>query len=204
MKKRFLSVMLALCMCLSLLPTAAFAKGETHTDHCVCGDGTCNVGEHSHSTLSEWKKLSLDDESSELCVDGSVLTTTYVDAEQCYPLTSGSYYLADSFTLGESIYVPAGNTVTLCLNGKTLTSTVTNTNGSIKVDGNLNLCDCTGTGALTCKGFGVYVNVAETTAGSFAMYGGTISYESGSYKKKRCFSAIQCKQYYCLSQLYHV
>lgn len=52
MKQRILSTLLALAMCLSLLPTAAFADGEndgsaeTHT-HCVCGAEHMVIGNHT-------------------------------------------------------------------------------------------------------------------------------------------------------------
>ena len=68
MKKRLLSVLLLVCMVLTLLPTAAFAEdmhehealpAAAHT-HCYCG-GSVNAGDHtSHKdvTYKAWNGTS--------------------------------------------------------------------------------------------------------------------------------------------------
>ena len=60
MKKKALSLLLTLALCLSLLPTAAWAtedeggsspaaqSGETHADHCICGANHHVVGSHTN------------------------------------------------------------------------------------------------------------------------------------------------------------
>ena len=63
MKKRVLSIMLALCLCMSLLPVTAMARlVPAHTNHCVCG-GSVTTGEHGHTcnTVTEWQPLDLSD-----------------------------------------------------------------------------------------------------------------------------------------------
>ena len=94
MKKRVLSLFMALALCFSMLPTAALAEeagaapgggdtnssgemqgGEagTHTAHCVCGkDSSTTVNGHTHSTDTTWA------------------------AAASLPTSAGSYYLTQS------------------------------------------------------------------------------------------------------------
>ncbi|MCD8105555.1 MAG: hypothetical protein LUF35_11290, partial [Lachnospiraceae bacterium] len=95
-------------------------------------------------------------------------------------LSSGSYYLADGVTLTTDITIASGATVTIDLNGQTLTGTG---NGSvITVNGTLTLTDSSteGTGVVTggsaSYGGGVYVE----SNGTFEMSGGTISGNTAS------------------------
>ena len=53
-RKKLLSVCLALALCLSLLPTMALAD-DTHSDHAVCvSEGNCTNSDHadSHGTVT--------------------------------------------------------------------------------------------------------------------------------------------------------
>ena len=152
MKKRILSFLLAFVLICLMLPTTAFAA-DSHT-HCICGKTHKNVGDH----------------------DAQVSTTftavTDQNGLQNAATNGGSVYLANDITITSTITVTGD--LTLCLNGKTLKNTASNTR-VIHIDGGtLNLTDCGSTGTITGgsiigNGGGVY------NQGTFAMYGGKIS-----------------------------
>ncbi len=91
-------------------------------------------------------------------------------------LNGGSYYLTGSAT---SITIPSGQTVSLCLNGKTASS--------ITVNGTLNLCNCGSGGSAgtvtisnggTLNQYGVTANVTQN-GGTWNFYSGRLT-TSGS------------------------
>ncbi|MBU5433266.1 S-layer homology domain-containing protein [Intestinimonas sp. MSJ-38] len=173
MKKRVLSLFMALTLCFSMLPTAALAEeagaapggGEvgTHTAHCVCGkDSSTMVNGHTHSTNTAW------------------------EATDALPNSAGSYYLTQSVTADWT--VPTGE-VNLCLNGQTINGKITVGSGAT-----LTLTDCSSdnsgkvqgevlvnggkfelySGTIT-GGVQVGLHSRPATGSSFTMYGGTIS-----------------------------
>ena len=162
MKKKALSLLLTLALCLSLLPTAAWAtedeggsspaaqSGETHADHCICGANHHVVGSHTNEKTVTWTEW------------------TYTDK---LPDTKGNYYLKDNVTLSTT-WEPVKDTV-LCLNGKTIQA-----NGDFDVikissDSTFALTDCKDTGKVTHingNGSGIY-----NYGGEFYMYGGSIT-----------------------------
>ncbi|MCD7846933.1 MAG: hypothetical protein LUG49_02705 [Oscillospiraceae bacterium] len=96
-------------------------------------------------------------------------------------LSSGNYYLNSDVTLTNNIVISSGNTVTIDLNGYTLTGT--GNNSVITANGTLMLIDSSSaktgkiTGGSATYGGGVYVG----GTGSFTMSGGTITGNSGTY-----------------------
>ena len=153
MKKRILSFLLAFMLICLMLPTTAFAA-DSHT-HCICGKTHKNVGDHEAEVLTTFTKAVTDQ-----------------NGLQDAATNGGSVYLANDITITSTITVTGD--LTLCLNGKTLKNTASNTR-VIHIDGGtLNLTDCGGTGtitggSITDHGGGVY------NQGTFAMYGGKIS-----------------------------
>ena len=165
MKKRLLSVLLLVCMVLTLLPTAALA-GDMHEHealpaaahtHCFCG-GSVNAGDHtSHKdvTYKAWNGTS-----------GISYTnnTAYV-------------YLTNNITLNSFLSLQLGKTLYLCLNGYTL-----NLEGSSYIwigskGAALYLCDCSAEKTGTVSGGSNYCvsvddNISSNAA--FNMYGGTL------------------------------
>ena len=90
------------------------------------------------------------------------------------PYEAGSYYLTDDVTLDIPWWVPDG-TVNLCLNGKTITQTGSDSVIYIDRDAALNLYDEEAgegriTGGYATQGGGVYIY-----RGSFSIYGGSIT-----------------------------
>ncbi|MCD7785801.1 MAG: hypothetical protein LUH18_09585 [Oscillospiraceae bacterium] len=104
-------------------------------------------------------------------------TISYTDwtATDSLP-TSGTYRLTNNVTVSSGITVVSGNTLTLDLNGKTITgSSLTDLKSLFTVNGSLTLTDSSTekTGSITTGGKGYAVNVK--TGGSFTMNNGTIT-----------------------------
>ena len=164
MKKRLLSVLLLVCMVLTLLPTAAFAgdvhehealPAATHT-HCFCG-GSVNAGDHtSHS---------------------NVTYTAWTGRSSIFAKSDTAYvYLTKNITLDSHFYIQEGKTLYLCLNGHTLNLDEYN----ILVynrGGTLYLCDCSADKTGTISGGSnrcISVDDAAESTSTFNMYGGTL------------------------------
>ena len=175
MKKRIISFILVLALCLSLLPLAAVAAdgepaddapqqptdalrdtestGEgTHEDHYYCGGAACT---HSDPLFEN--------------------ATPIASADELLSAGSGSYYLTADIDLSGT-WTPQNGTV-LCLNGKRLS--LTNANGAVirvEMNSTFTLLDC-GAGKITHRGsssgHGMRVD------GTFYMYGGTITQNWG-------------------------
>ena len=128
MKKRGLSLFLALALCLTLLPAAAFANGEPETStlhtHYLCGNGeTCShVGGHNETDKTTFATAITQDENGYVWVGDGTQEQPY----QCV-LSEGTYYLATDLVLkGPPNLKKFGcicidSDVTLCLNGHTIT-----------------------------------------------------------------------------------
>ena len=112
---------------------APTAEGETHTAHCVCG-GAEDVNGHTHDATTTWTAAD--------SLSGS----------------AGNYYLMQSVSNNWTVT----GEVKLCLNGQTITGSITVGSGA-----KLTLTDCTDSG--TVQG-GVLVN-----GGTLELYGGTIT-----------------------------
>ena len=198
MKKRVLSLFMALALCFSLLPTAALAEeagaapdaananstyttgentgltggkdgsvpdgtdggdadssgeaqdgeadtavsavqGASHASHCVCGkDSSTTVNGHEHDT------------------DTAMAETASL------PGTAGSYYLTQS--VSGSWTVPKDGKVNLCLNGQTISGSITVGSGA-----SLTLTDCSSDNSGKIQGE-VLVN-----GGKLELYSGTIT-----------------------------
>ena len=175
MKKRIICLILALTLCLGLLPmTAGAADGADsealvqsadaavlstenadeggHADHRYCGSTDCD---HAESRIQDAKPIAT--------------------AEDLLMAGEGKYYLSDNITLDKT-WEPKHGTV-LCLNGKTITAKGVN-GAVIRVNTArvFTLLDCKGTGIIRHSGGygpGVFA------AGTFDMYGGTIRDNTG-------------------------
>ena len=100
MKKRGSSLFLALVLCLTLLPAAAFANGESETPtphtHYLCGNGeTCShVGDHNETDKITFATAIKQDNNGKVWVGGEPEEQSY----QC-ALSEGTYYLATNLVL---------------------------------------------------------------------------------------------------------
>lgn len=104
MKKKILSILLTLCMVLTLMPAMPVrVSADDHTDHCICGANHTIVGDHNAE-----KKPSNEGKS-----------WTAWNTDNSLPDSAGYYYLTTNVTL-DSSWSPANGTV-LCLNRHTIT-----------------------------------------------------------------------------------
>ena len=186
MKKRGLSLFLALALCLTLLPAAAFANGESETStlhtHYLCGNGQAcsHVGGHNETDKTTFATAIRQDDNGKVWAGGEPEELPY----QC-ALSKGSYYLATDLVLEAPSNTQFGSiqimeNITLCLNGHTIT--VKANREAFKITKSvdtpsptLTLTDCQGGGKITHDSsfLGNGVNLSENC--DFIMYGGSIT-----------------------------
>ena len=157
-----------------------FTKGDLHI-HALCGASCTHTGTHGEEV---WQPLTYDAKTQTLYYGG---TATSKANDGSYKLPAGNYYLTDNITVDNGITI-TGN-VNLCLNGKTLSTTVNDKKvdviGVNSQNGKctLTLCDCdtAGRGTITSQNrtnSGVqiygYFGGGTTTYGNLVMYGGTV------------------------------
>ena len=190
MKKRILSCLMALALCLTLLPTAALAAdgaqaadGTVHKGHCLCG-ATHNSAITNHGSnqnaFTDAKELKV--ENGTLMKDGKEWKTESIKVwstgdtnETVYQLPAGTYYLGSNIEITEHPIMITGD-VTLCLNGNQITCGSSAPACVIGVytetTSTLTLTDCKTTGEITGgTSYGVDVRKGYT----FNMHGGTIT-----------------------------
>ena len=189
MKKRGLSLFLALALCLTLLPAAAFANGEPETStlhtHYLCGNGqACNhVGGHNEDSKTTFATAITQDENGYVWVGDGTQEQPY----QCV-LSEGTYYLATDLVLkGPPNLKKFGcicidSDVTLCLNGHTITIIDDRDAFDIRksMESNpptLTLTDCKNSGKFYMHGGEISGNNASSNSGSS---GGGVHISSGS------------------------
>ena len=186
MKKRGLSLFLALALCLTLLPAAAFANGDPETStphtHYLCGNGeTCShVGGHNEDSKTTFATAITQTANGNVYVGDGTQDLPY----QCV-LSEGTYYLATDLVLEAPSNTQFGSiqimeNVTLCLNGHTITVKANREAFKItrSVDtpsSTLTLTDCQGGGQITHDPsfLGNGVNLSKDC--NFIMYGGSIT-----------------------------
>ena len=176
--KRLLGTALCLCAAVCVMSVSASAAGE-HS-HPICGANHENIGDHTGTceavTWTAWNG------TDEIRYDADT-KTAYV-------------YLASDATRNNRLIVKTGCTLYLCLNGNSLTSSVTSSSDTnsevINVPNNAKfiLCDCKDSGTIThspgAKGKGVRVGTERNPAATFSMYGGTIS---GNHADAQCWGS---------------
>ena len=185
MKKRGLSLFLALALCLTLLPAAAFANGESETStlhtHYLCGEDNCTgSGSHAKTDMTTFATAIKQNENGYVWVGDGTQEQPY----QCV-LSEGTYYLATDLALEAPSNTQFGSiqimeNVTLCLNGHTIT--VKANREAFKITKSvdtpsptLTLTDCQSGGQITHDSsfLGNGVNLSENC--NFIMYGGSIT-----------------------------
>ena len=160
--KRLLGTALCLCAAVCLMSVSASAAEHSHP---ICGAAHTDIGDHTETcekvTWTAWNG------TSEISyADGT--NTAYV-------------YLGDNATRSRALKVSNGQTLNLCLNGKTLSRTYT----VIEVTGGatLNICDCQGGGGITISsGCVIEVDTRDDVNGNAVfgtatlnLYGGKLS-----------------------------
>ena len=189
MKKRGLSLFLALALCLTLLPAAAFANGESETStlhtHYLCGNAEAcsHVGGHNETDKTTFATaIRQDNNTGKVYVGGDPEEQPY----QCVLSNGGTYYLDSNLVLkGPSALNKVGciyidSDVTLCLNGHTITIIDDRDAFDIRksVEGNpptLTLTDCKNSGQITHDSSFLGNGVSIHQSCNFIMYGGSIT-----------------------------
>ena len=191
MKKRILSCLMALALCLTLLPATALAT-DGHA-HCLCGKTPhTNIGDHTEKQIIFDKWL-----ASGYGINTS-LTLYYNEANKTsgeivsqdnsknWVLEDGNYYLKtseDGFNSDVTIEHPIQikGIVTICLNGKTIQSKDESMPVFVIVSGGtLTLTDCGSAGKVT-HASGVAGCGVRVESGTFNMYGGAITKNTADY-----------------------
>ena len=153
MKKRLFSILLSICMVLTMIPMAGggvFAQTTEHK-HCVCGAEHQTIGDHTAEDADASKTFQAWESDNKL------------------PDKEGRYYLTKDVVISET-WQPADGTV-LCLNGKTITGEAKDKYVIYITNGSFDLTDCSrNTGSIAYGGGGVFVDKGKT----FNMYAGII------------------------------
>ncbi len=190
MKKRILSCLMALALCLTLLPATAQAE-DGHASHPICGKTCSHTGQgetpHPNEAFQDAKWMA--SYTGQLGVEKSSTSSSgkLLDEDGDYViLTTGYYYLSTTADNCDHSYVKSFKTikiegnVTICLNGKQIQK-VGNTTGSVfevPTRSTLTLTDCQDSGQIVCNdssnGSGVYVN-----GGTLNLYSGQIANSYG-------------------------
>ena len=190
MKKRILSCLMALALCLTLLPaTAQAAEEDTHT-HCLCGKSGCTEADRVEIAFSKWLTSDREQTSNSWRLDcGNVGDTTgnRVDSENGngnWVLEDGRYYLrtgVENYTKYSEVKIDRTivirGDVTICLNGQTLESSAKDQPVFlVEADSTLTLTDCKGNmGKVKHTSDGSGSGVKVESGGTFNMYGDTIT-----------------------------
>lgn len=167
--KQLLAIPIAASLAMGLLPAPTLAADTSAHSHPICGAAHADIGDHTGACEAvAWTAWNGTDE-----------ITYDADTKTAY------VYLASNATRNNHLVVKAGCTLYLCLNGNSLTSSVTSSSDTnsqvINVSNGAQfiLCDCQGSGTIThssgAKGKGVRVGGSDPAAATFSMYGGTIS-----------------------------
>lgn len=178
--KRLLAIPITASLVMGLLPAPTLAADTSAHSHPICGAAHADIGDHTGTceavTWTAWNG------TDEITYDADT-KTAYV-------------YLTSNATRNNHLVVKAGCTLYLCLNGNSLTSSVTSSSDTnsevINVDNNAKfiLCDCKDSGTIThssgAKGKGVRVGGSSNAAATFSMYGGTIS---GNHADAQCWGS---------------
>lgn len=181
MKKRIWSALMALCLCVSLLPTAAWA--ETESDYGLTVGGVAVTSSNAANITADITnngKISAEGEGGgegegngegeghshyncgvkgctnakhghSQVAEWTKLTQANVQGDT-WELTSGSYYLGGDITVTNRVEI--SGTVNLCLNGCSLTSAYEDGTIIIKNNSTLNVTDCGSGGKIANTGSG--------------------------------------------------
>ena len=160
-----------------------------HAKHCVCGGNLTGVAAQNHTcleTASTWTALT----ATNIVRDAGI--TVKSDRSTSFNMfaQSGCYYLTEDITLAKNFEIRPGQNITICLNGYTLTTEYASSIFRV-TGGTLNICDCTGEGAVTSTwnadaGPIVYLlnGYADEAEGcTFNLYGGNLSADSDNTEK---------------------
>ncbi len=190
MKKRILSCLMALALCLTLLPATAQAE-DGHASHPICGKTCSHTGQgetpHPNEAFQDAKWLTSNNGMLGVRTSPTSSSSTLLTEKDNYViLEPGYYYLSTTADGCDHSYVKSykpikiQGDVTICLNGNQIQKAGSTTGPVFEVpsDCTLTLTDCKVTGQIVCNdssnGSGVYVN-----GGTLNLYSGQITQSYG-------------------------
>ena len=189
MKRRIISMVMALAFCLSLLPTAVFAADDGKIVRRFYNElWIANADTHFHPITDSQGDVAvtfahkLSSENGALYVDGMAQNKEEANGQAYYLLPTGTYYIVSDLELDGELRIVDDKRVDLCLNGHSIISQTDTKYGTISLfnTARLDLCDCQKSGIIThgadasgnkYNGRGVYCD-SNTM---FNMFGGKIT-----------------------------
>ncbi len=144
-----------------VLKTMIFNVSEAHS-HCVCGDKDLNG--HTCGEAEVYVPL-----TQYSFTNWRYTTDSGISANTGSALRSGNYYLTADYRHSGLFYIVPGAKVNLCLNGYKITTS----NRSFSINGELNICDCDGSGGVHSNRTGTAPVFYTTSGGTLNVYGGT-------------------------------
>ena len=189
MKRRIISMVMALAFCLSLLPTAVFAADDGKIVRRFYNElWIANADTHFHPITDSQGDVAvtfahkLSSKNGALYVDGMAQNKEEANGQAYYLLPTGTYYIVSDLELDGELRIVDDKRVDLCLNGHGIISQTDTKYGTISLfnTARLDLCDCQKSGIIThgadargnkYNGRGVYCD-SNTM---FNMFGGKIT-----------------------------
>ena len=188
MKRRIISMVMALAFCLSLLPTTVFAADDGKIVRRFYNElWIANADTHFHPITDSQGDVAvtfahkLSSKNGALYVDGKAQNKEEANGQAYYLLPTGTYYIVSDLELDGELRIVDDKRVDLCLNGHGIISQTDTKYGTISLfnTARLDLCDCQKSGIIThgadasgnkYNGRGVYCD-SNTM---FNMFGGKI------------------------------
>ena len=158
MKRRIISMVMALAFCLSLLPTAVFAADDGKIVRRFYNElWIANADTHFHPITDSQGDVAvtfahkLSSENGALYVDGMAQNKEEANGQAYYLLPTGTYYIVSDLELDGELRIVDDKRVDLCLNGHGIISQTDTKYGTISLfnTARLDLCDCQKSGIIT-------------------------------------------------------
>ena len=152
----------------TVLKTVEFTVVQGHATHCVCGNLGA-IGDHTCDAGNTWVPLTKDITRYYPYAKSETETRVFYEVQ-----VGGNYYLTEDTTWEGWIAAAPGQTINICLNGHTLTTTYR----SFRVNGTVNICDCAGGGEVHSMSTGGAPIAYLYNRGEMNIFGGTFTSEA--------------------------
>lgn len=152
----------------TVLKTVEFTVVQGHATHCVCGNLGA-IGDHTCDAGNTWVPLTKDITRYYPYAKSETETRVFYEVQ-----VGGNYYLTEDTTWAGWIAAAPGQTINICLNGHTLTTTYR----SFRVNGTVNICDCAGGGEVHSMSTGGAPIAYLYNRGEMNIFGGTFTSEA--------------------------
>ncbi len=138
-----------------------------HQDHCICAEKAKDLGTHTQcETLTGWVEI------TDAVFETATGTNNSTVGKKFK--TDGNYYLNNDYALTSTICIMPGQSINICLNGYTLSSSAR----LFYVGGQLNITDCKETGTAKSSATGNGAGMKLVAGGICNLYAGTLTQEN--------------------------